>query len=75
MDFAILDRQGDDAVVVMLNASTATRRVAVPLSGHLPDDTVLECPWSREGGKVDAGRFGPVELAPRSAKVFATPIS
>ena len=70
-----LRQMGDDAVVVMLNASTATRRVAVPLSGHLPDDTVLECPWSREGGKVDAGRFGPVELAPRSAKVFATPIS
>jgi len=64
---------GDDAVVVALNTSKSTRRVDVPLSGQLADGTVLEDPWSHLGGKVEAGRFGPIELPPRSARIFASP--
>ena len=59
--------------MVALNTSTATRRIDVPLLGRLADGTVLEDPWSRVGGKVEAGRFGPIELPPRSARIVATP--
>ena len=61
-----------DAVVVVLNTSKTTQRVIAPLSGLLKDNTVLECPWSTDGGEVVDGHFGPVELAPRSGRVFAT---
>ena len=65
---------GDEAIVVALNTSTATRRVEIPLSGRVSDGSILEAPWSREGCRVEAGRFGPIELAPRSGRVFATPM-
>lgn len=61
-----------DAVVVLLNTSRSTRRVEVPLDGVLKDGTVLNCPWNHDGTRVEAGRLGPVELAPRSGRVFVS---
>lgn len=59
----------DDRVIVALNASKATRRVDVPVSG-LSDGSMLEEAWTREVVKVEGGRIRGLELAPRSGRVL-----
>ena len=71
---AHLRQLDDEAVVVILNASRETRRVDVPMDGSLTDGTGLDEAWTHEVATVETGMLRNLELAPRSGRVFATPI-
>jgi cyclomaltodextrinase len=70
---AHLRQLGNETIVVALNVSTATRRVDIPLGGHLPEGTGLDEVWTHGGARVEGGMLRGVLLAPRSGRVFATP--
>ena len=62
-----------DCVVAIFNASVESRRVDLPVAGLLVDETVVvEC-WRHDAIRVEQGMLRRLELAPRSARVFATP--
>ncbi len=65
---------GNETVIVVLNTSTATKRVDVPLNGLLPDDSGLDEIWTHESVRVEGGMLRGLGLAPRSGRVFATPL-
>jgi cyclomaltodextrinase len=69
-----LRQLGDDSVVVALNASNATRRVDVSTRERLPEGAALDEVWSKETARVVDGKIRDVKLAPRSGRVFATPL-
>ena len=71
---AHLRQLGDESIVVALNASRGTRRIDLPLGGAIADGSILEEAWTREAAKSEAGMLRDLELAPRSGRVFATPI-
>jgi len=70
---AHLRQLGTESVVVALNASTATRRVDIPLNGRVPAGTILDEAWTRGSARVEGGMLRDVHLAPRTGRVFATP--
>lgn len=67
-----LRRLGDESVLVALNASTATRRIDLPVPAELPDGLMLTECWARESVRVEAGRIRDLRLDPRSARILAT---
>ncbi|HEV3163774.1 MAG TPA: alpha-amylase family glycosyl hydrolase, partial [Isosphaeraceae bacterium] len=71
---AHLRQLGDESVIVVLNASTATRRVDIPVENHIPEGAGLDEVWRHEAVRVEAGKLHGVTLAPRSGRVFATPL-
>ena len=71
--FAYARRLGDETVVVALNASTATRRLDLPLDGLVSDGTGLDEVWTHGTVRSEAGSLRRLELPPRSGRVFATP--
>ena len=56
---------GNDAALVIVNASTQDRNVHVPLAGYLPDGTALDV-GAIGGGAIDA------TVAPLNARIFFT---
>jgi cyclomaltodextrinase len=75
-DVVVHARQlGSDTVVVALNAARTTRRVDIRLSGLIGDAAGLDEVWTHESVRAEAGALRSVELAPRSGRVFATPLS
>jgi cyclomaltodextrinase / maltogenic alpha-amylase / neopullulanase len=72
--FAYARRLGDEAVVVALNVSSATRRVDVPLCGIVPDGSGLDEVWTHDAARAEGGSLRGIELGPRSGRVFATPL-
>jgi len=71
---AYLRQLGDESVVVAINAGRQTRRVDLPTQGHLADGLALDEVWTKDSARVEAGALRSVTLAPRSGRVFATPI-
>ncbi len=64
---------GEETVIVAFNTGRGTARVALPVAGHLAEGATLAEEWTRDVVKVEGGMVRGVELAPRSARVFATP--
>jgi cyclomaltodextrinase len=71
---AHLRQLGEESVIVVLNASRATRRIDLPVLGHLVEGTVLEEAWTHNAVRVAAGMLRDLRLNPRSGRVFATPL-
>ncbi len=72
--FAFARQLGRETIVVILNTATATRRVDLGIEGLLSDGEGLDEVWTHGSVRVDGGRLRGVELAPRSGRVFATPL-
>jgi neopullulanase len=72
---AHLRKFDDKAIVVALNASRATRRVDLPTNGQLRDGAVLEEVWTHESVRVEGGLLRDLRLAPRSGRIFTSPVS
>jgi neopullulanase len=66
-------QHGAETVIACFNTSTSTHRVDIPVADLVPDGTAFDVVWTRQCAPVEAGALRSVELAPRSAKVFATP--
>ena len=62
-----------ERIVAIFNVSHETRRLDLPVAGLVADDTILAECWSHEMARVEQGMMRRFELAPRSARVFATP--
>jgi neopullulanase len=69
-----LRRLENDAVVVALNTDRVTRRIDIPLESAVADGTVFEEVWANAALRVEDGMLRGVELAPRSGRVFQTPL-
>ena len=65
---------GDETIVVVLNASRQSRRLDLPVGNLVPDETVLGGMLDSRDGSSRAGHAPRSELAPRSGRVFATPV-
>jgi neopullulanase len=72
--FAFARQLGRETIVVILNTATATRRVDLGIEGLVPDGEGLDEVWTRGSVRVEGGRVRGLELAPRSGRVFATPL-
>jgi neopullulanase len=66
---------GEETVVVALNTATGTRRVDLPLEGLLSEGAGLDEVWTHETARVEGSKLRAIELAPRSGRVFATPLA
>ncbi|WP_422930578.1 glycoside hydrolase family 13 protein [Singulisphaera sp. PoT] len=74
-DVSVHARQlGSETVVVAINASRSTRRVDIPMSGVVPDETGFDEAWTKQSASVQAGFLRDIELPPRAGRVFATPV-
>ncbi len=69
-----LRQHGDESVVVALNTARSDRRITIPLAGHLDEGAVLAEVWTHDSVRVEDGMLRDVRLAPRSGRVFATPL-
>ncbi|WP_406700819.1 glycoside hydrolase family 13 protein [Singulisphaera sp. Ch08] len=65
---------GSETVVVVINTSLSTRRVDVPLSNLVPEGTGFDEVWTHQTAQSEGNTLRGVELAPRSGRVFATPL-
>jgi neopullulanase len=77
----------DETIVVLFNASRDPRAIDLPLGAAalrqdsglrrvpplVADGTILAECWTHEAVKVERGMIGGLKLAPRTARVFATP--
>ena len=72
--FVYLRKYGDESTMIALNSAKATRRVDVDVSGRLLDGTRLDEIWAKGNLPVASGRIRDLELAPRSGRVFGTPV-
>jgi cyclomaltodextrinase len=71
---AVARQLGGETLVALFNTTQATRRLDLPLANLLADNTVLTECWGREDARVESGTLRSLELAPRSSRVYATPI-
>ncbi|HWE38315.1 MAG TPA: alpha-amylase family glycosyl hydrolase, partial [Isosphaeraceae bacterium] len=69
-----LRRLDNDVVVVALNTDRVTRRIDIPVISALDDGATLEEAWANRSLRVEGGMLRGVELAPRSGRVFQTPL-
>ena len=69
---AVARQHHDDTVVALFNVGREARRLDLPIGGLLADGTTLSDCWGTEGVSAEQGVFRHVELAPRTARVFAT---
>jgi cyclomaltodextrinase len=65
----------DETIVAIFNASRETRRLELPLAGLVADETILAECWAHNSFRVEQGMLRRLELAPRSARMFATPFA
>ena len=63
-----------ETIIVVLNTSTSTRRVEIPLGGLVSEGAGFDEVWTHETTRSEGDALRGVELAPRSARVFATPL-
>ena len=74
-DVFVYARQlGSETIVVALNVATGTRRVDIPLSGLVADGAGFEEVWAHSSPRAEAGALRSMEIAPRSGRIFATPV-
>jgi hypothetical protein len=64
-----------ETVVVAINAARGTRGVDLPVGSLLPDGTMLEETWTHAPVAVEEGMIRAVDLSPRAARIFATPLA
>ena len=69
---AVARQLDDETVIAILNASRETRRLDLPLGQLITDETVMAECWGQDATRVERGMLRRLELAPRSARVFAT---
>ena len=69
--FAHARQLNTETVVVAFNAGTSTRHIDLGLAGLLADGDGLDEVWATQSVKVKRGMIRRLELAPRSARVFA----
>ena len=70
-DVVVYARQaGEESLVIALNASNSPARLAVPVAGILPEDSVLEAVWGAGTAQVNAGILNGVTVPPRSGLVL-----
>jgi hypothetical protein len=62
----------DETVIAIFNVNREGRRLDLPLAHLVADQTVMPECWGHEIARVEHGMFRQLELAPRSARVFAT---
>ncbi len=67
-------QHGDETVIIAINATRESRRVDLPVVALMPDGTGLDEAWTHEAVRVEGGVIRGVALAPRSGRVFATPL-
>ncbi len=72
--YAFLRQLDNESIVVILNASRATERLDIPVLGDIAEETVLEEEWTQEFKKVIGGALRDLQLAPRSGRIFSTPL-
>jgi neopullulanase len=65
---------GGESVIVAINAARGARGVDLPVESLLPEGTALEEAGTHAPLRVEQGRIRGVDLAPRSGRVFATPV-
>lgn len=68
--FAFARQLLDETLVVALNASTATRRLDIPLQALVPEGAGFDEAWTNAKAACAAGALRGVELLPRSGRVF-----
>jgi cyclomaltodextrinase / maltogenic alpha-amylase / neopullulanase len=69
---AFLRQLGDESIVVVFNVGKQAARLDISATPHLEEGMTLEDVWEKSLIKVEGGSFRKVEVAPRSARVFAT---
>ena len=67
-------RLGEETVLVAINTARKTRRVDLPVAAHLAAGAGLDEVWTHETVRPESGMIRGVVLAPRSGRVFATPL-
>ena len=71
---AVARQLDGETLVALFNTSQETRRLDLPVANLLADETVLTECWGREVVRVETGTLRRLELAPRSSRVYATPL-
>jgi len=71
---AVARQMGGETLVAIFNTSQEARRLDLPVANLLAHQTVLAECWGHEVARVDNGTLRRLELAPRSARVYATPL-
>ena len=69
--FAHARQLGDETLIVVFNTARSSSRIELNVNGLVAEGTVLEDVWTRQGGRVEGGKFR-IELAPRSSLILAT---
>jgi neopullulanase len=72
--YAFARQLGRETIVVALNTATGTRRVDLPMEGLVADGEGLDEVWAHGSVRAEGGWLRGVELAPRSGRVFASPL-
>jgi cyclomaltodextrinase / maltogenic alpha-amylase / neopullulanase len=72
---AVARQLDDETIVAILNANHATYRIDLPLNQLVADETVMPECWGRDVARVEQGKLRRLEVAPRSARIFATPLA
>jgi hypothetical protein len=72
---AVVRQLDDETIVALFNASHETRRLDLPLNQLVPDETVMAECWTTDAARAERGMFRRLELASRSARIFATPLT
>jgi len=73
--YAFGRRLGEETLVVVLNNSSATIALKIPVADYLANDTVLQDVWNGDNdvAKVLQGHLCGPNLPPRSGGVFVNP--
>ena len=71
---AVARQLGDETIIALFNASRETRRLDLPLEQLVPDETVMTECWGPDTTRVERGMLRHLKLAPRSARIWATPL-
>jgi neopullulanase len=69
---AVARQHQRETIVAIINASRDTRRFDLPIANILSDETVVAECWGHDSARVEQGMLRRLELAPRTARVFAT---
>ena len=72
--FAHARQLGDETLIVVFNTARSSSRIELNVNGLVAEGTVMEDVWTRQGGRVEGGKFR-IELAPRSSLILATSYS
>ena len=72
--FAHARQLGNETLIVVFNTARSSSRIELNVNGLVAEGTVMEDVWTRQGGRVEGGKFR-IELAPRSSLILATSCS